>query len=89
MSQTVSIRLNEEVLLELDSLSKITDRSRAWLMGHAVEQYVKHEAWQVKAIEKTLSKVQQGEGKFVSHEAVSEWLHTWGTSNEENAPICK
>ena len=58
MSQTVSIRLNEEVLSDLDHLSKITDRSRAWLMGHAVEQYVLHEAWQAEAIKKTLSKIQ-------------------------------
>ncbi len=89
MSQTVSIRLDEDVLLTLDTLSKITDRSRAWLMGHAVEQYVKHEVWQVEAIEKTLSKIEQGDAKFASHEAVSEWLHTWSTDNEEKIPECK
>ncbi len=89
MSQTVSIRLDEEVLSSLDRLSKITDRSRAWLMGHAVEQYVQHEAWQAEAIKKTLSKLQNGEAKFATHDSVTEWLHGWGTGEEGKPPICK
>jgi predicted transcriptional regulator len=89
MSQTVSIRLNEEVLTSLDQLAKITDRSRAWLMGHAVEQYVQHEAWQAEAIMKTLAKVQQGEAQFASHESVTEWLQSWGTAVENTPPKCK
>ena len=89
MSQTVSIRLNEDVLSDLDRLSKITDRSRAWLMGRAVEQYVQHEAWQADAIKKTLSNMQKGEAKFATHDLVTEWLHTWGTNLEGKPPICK
>jgi len=89
MSQTVSVRLPEDVLKNLDKLAKITDRSKAWLMGHAIEQFVEHESWQVKAIESTLSKVQQGEGQFVSHDAVSEWLNSWRTTREQKPPQCK
>ena len=89
MSQTVSIRLGEDVLLSLDRLSKITDRSRAWLMGHAVEQYVQHEAWQVEAIEKTLAKVCEGNAKFAKNEAVIKWLNHWGTDVEGKPPVCK
>lgn len=47
MTQSVSIRLDDEVLGKLDMLTKATERSRAWLMAHAVEQYVQHEAWQI------------------------------------------
>jgi len=89
MSQTVSVRLPEEVLESLDKLAKITDRSKAWLMGHAIEQYVEHESWQVKAIESTLAKVQQGDAQFTSHDAVSEWLSNWGAENEGKPPQCK
>ena len=39
MTQSVSIRLDDEVLNKLDMLTKTTERSRAWLMAHAVEQY--------------------------------------------------
>ena len=89
MSQTVSIRLDEEVISNLDQLSEITDRSRSWLMSHAIEQYIEHEAWQIKAIEQTLAKVQEGNGKFTSHEAVADWLNSWGTDNQLSAPVCK
>ena len=89
MSQTVSIRLSEEVIASLDKLAKITDRSKSWLMGHAIEQYVKHEAWQIEAIESTLSKVQQGEAKFAAHDEVREWLLSWGTEDEMEPPVCK
>lgn len=89
MSQTVSIRLDEDILIELTKLAKITDRSKSWLMGHAVKQYVQHESWQIKAIEKTLSKVEEDSAKFASHEQVSEWMNSWGTANEKNSPVCK
>ena len=32
MSKTVSIRLDDETLVDLDKLAKITERSKAWLM---------------------------------------------------------
>lgn len=89
MSQTVSVRLPEDVLESLDKLAKITDRSKAWLMGHAIEQYVEHESWQVKAIESTLSKVQQRNAQFASHDDVGEWLSNWGTTDEGKPPQCK
>jgi len=89
MSKTVSIRLEDETLIDLDKLSKITERSKAWLMGKAVEQYIENESWQIKAIEQTLSKVKNGKGKFASHESVSQWLESWGSETENTPPICK
>jgi predicted transcriptional regulator len=89
MSQTVSIRLNEKIISNLEKLSKITDRSKAWLMGHAIEQYVEHESWQIEAIEKSLLKVQSDEATFAKHQDVSDWLATWGMENEGTTPKCK
>jgi predicted transcriptional regulator len=89
MSQTVSIRLSEEVIESLDKLAKITDRSKSWLMGHAIEQYVEHESWQIQAIESTLAKVKTGEAEFANHDAVSDWLQSWGTESEGKPPVCK
>ena len=85
MSQTVSIRLDEDVISSLDQLSDITDRSHSWLMSHAIEP----EAWQIKEIEQTLSKVHDGTAKFASHEAVSDWLNSWGKNEEGTPPKCK
>lgn len=89
MSQTISLRLNEDIIASLDQLAKITDRSKAWLMGQAIEQYVEHESWQIKAVESTLAKVQEGNATFASHEAVTEWLSSWGSNNEGEPPVCK
>jgi len=46
-------------------------------------------AWQLALIEQALSKVQTGNAKFASHEAVTEWLKSWGSETERDAPICK
>lgn len=89
MTQSVSIRLDDEVLNKLDMLTKATERSRAWLMAHAVEQYVQHEAWQIGAIQSTLGKIRQGDSKFASEEETAQWLQSWGGDQELKAPTCK
>ena len=70
-------------------LTKATERSRAWLMAHAVEQYVQHETWQIEAIQSTLNKVRQGNSKLASDEEITQWLQSWGSDQELKAPICK
>jgi len=86
MSQTVSVRLDEEVLQQLDLMAKAADRSRAWLMAQAITQYVAHEAWQIEAIRQALMKLTSGNAKFVSHEEVEQWLSGWGTDEETEHP---
>lgn len=88
MSQTVSIRLDEKVLSQLDIMAKIADRSRAWLMAQAVKQYVDREAWQVEAIQRSVVKLENGTAKFTTHDAVTQWLESWGTENETEPPQC-
>jgi len=78
MTQSVSIRLDEEVLNKLDVLTKAAERSRAWLMAHAIEQYVQHESWQIEAIQTTLNKVINGNAKFANDEEAVRWLQSWG-----------
>ncbi len=89
MSQTVSIRLNDETLIKLDIMAKCADRSRAWLMAQAVTQYVEHEAWQLDAIKKSLEKLELGEAKFAENENVAKWLASWGTNDEVESPVCE
>jgi predicted transcriptional regulator len=78
MTQSVSIRLDEEVLNKLDVLTKAAERSRAWLMAHAIEQYVQHESWQIEAIQTTLNKVINSNAKFANDEETVRWLQSWG-----------
>ena len=89
MTQSISIRPDEDVLSKLDMLTKATERSHAWLMAHAVEQYVQHEAWQIEAIQNTLDKIRQGNSKFASEDRTGQWLQSWGNDQELKAPICR
>lgn len=89
MSQTVSIRLTDEVLEKMDMMAKSADRSRAWLMSQAVTQYVEHEAWQLDAIKKSLEKLEAGDSKFAEHKDIAQWLASWGTEKETGSPVCE
>lgn len=88
MSQTVSVRLDDDTLKQLDTMAKAADRSRAWLMAQAVKQYVVHEAWQIEAIQKSLEKMESGAAKFADHGKVAQWLASWGSENEKGRPKC-
>jgi predicted transcriptional regulator len=89
MSQTVSVRLDDDTLAQLDMMAKAADRSRAWLMSQAVKQFVEHEAWQIEAIKKSLEKLEGGKAQFVAHEEVALWLSSWGTATETECPKCR
>ncbi|MDP2430768.1 MAG: ribbon-helix-helix protein, CopG family [Pseudomonadota bacterium] len=89
MTQTVSIRLDDNVITKLDALTRTTERSRAWLMAQAVTAYVEHESWQIEAIERSLAALRRGEAKFVEGEAVEHWLASWGGDAEAGAPECE
>lgn len=89
MSQTVSVRLDDETLKKLDMMAKSADRSRAWLMSQAVKQYVEHEAWQIDAIEESLKKLENGKAKFAAHADVAQWLSSWGSDSEAECPQCR
>ena len=89
MSQTVSVRLDDDTLAQLDMMAKAADRSRAWLMSQAVKQFVEHEAWQIEAIKKSLEKLESGKAQCVDHQEVAQWLSSWGTATEAECPKCK
>ncbi len=89
MTKSVSIRLDEETLLQLDIMAAATDRSRAWLMAHAVQQYIEHESWQIDAIKKALDKIEQGKAKFASHQEVKNWVKGWDGAAAQKLPKCK
>jgi len=88
MSQTVSVRLEDNILKQLDMMAKAADRSRAWLLAQAVKQYVEHEAWQVEAIQRALDKLECGKGRFAEHDEVVQWLAGWGSDSEKEPPQC-
>ncbi len=88
-SKTVSVRLNSETLEKLRAMAEAMHRPRAWLMAHAIERYIEHEAWQVAAIQTAVDELDKGRVDLVDHATVVQWLNLWGAESEAEPPSCK
>jgi len=84
MTETLSIRIDSQTKKRLDALSKRSKRSKSFLAAEAITAFVDTEEWQLGEIHKGIQELDSGQG--VSHEKVSKWLRTWGTSGETKAP---
>ena len=88
-SKTVSVRLKQETLEQLSVLAEAMHRPRAWLMAHAIERYLEHEAWQVAAIQTAVDELDKGQADLMSHDVVGQWLDRWGAEDEAEPPPCR
>lgn len=70
MSKITSIRLNDDIVADLDRLSVALDRPKSWLIEQAITDYVAEQAWQVQAISEALEAYQRGEEKLTPHDEV-------------------
>tara|TARA_R110002072_G_scaffold112918_1_gene242034 strand:+ start:406 stop:669 length:264 start_codon:yes stop_codon:yes gene_type:complete len=84
-SKGLTFRPKEETLIQLDELAEATDRSKSWHMQQAVEGYLEHQSWQIGHIKKGLADVEAG--RVTDDEAVGDWLKSWGTEDEKDAPL--
>lgn len=84
MTETLSIRIDSETKRRLDALSKRSKRSRSFLAAEAITAFVNSEEWQLGEIHAGIEDLESEQ--FVSHEAVSKWLKSWGKKGETKAP---
>lgn len=84
MTETLSIRLDSQIKMRLDALSKRSRRSKSLLAAEAIAAYVDSEEWQLGETQKGIADLDRGDE--VSHESASEWLQTWGKRRETKAP---
>ncbi|NCD26506.1 MAG: ribbon-helix-helix protein, CopG family [Deltaproteobacteria bacterium] len=78
MSTQISIRASEELISRFNALAKETDRSRAYLINQAMEEYIAREAWQVTEIRKALKEADAGE--FATDEEMAKLDANWSYS---------
>src|SRR3990167_9260225 len=83
---TLSVRIQSEARDQLDLLANATGRTKSFLAAEAIEYYLSVQAWQVKAIEKSLKKANSKKSKFIGHQEVSDWLNSWGSEEEQEPP---
>lgn len=65
----LTLRLPIEVKQQLDQLAEVTHRSKSWLAGEAIRQYLDLEAWQIGEISKALAEADVGD--FATDDEVS------------------
>ena len=85
---TMGVKLDDETRDRLKALAEARRRSAHWLMKEAISQYLERE----EEIEQRNREADEAweeyrrTGQFVSHEAISAWLDTWGTDKEGPCP---
>ena len=83
---TLSIRIAPETRKQLENLSDATRRTKSFLAAEAIESYLSVQAWQIKAIEKSVAKTNSDKANFIDHNKVIDWLDSWGTKKELKSP---
>ncbi len=83
-SVSLAFRVRPEKAKRLERLSASTDRPRSWLLEQALDLYLETQAWQIAHIEAGLADADAG--RTISHERVRDWLLTWGSDEEGEAP---
>lgn len=90
MAKTVNtgVKLDEALHTRLKALSTVKERSPHWLMKTAIEEYVAREEQYEREKAEDMERWQRYKltGEAVSHEAVDQWLTSWGGKNELPCP---
>ena len=84
MSTTLSLRIDEATKERLEALAKRSRRSKSFLAAEAIASYVEAESWQLDEIAAGLDDLEQG--RTTGHEAVADWLRSWGGPDERKMP---
>lgn len=79
-----SVRLTEENAKNIDRFSKITRRSRSFLINEALEAYIKDRLAYVQGLQEAIESIET-EPTYAA-EDVHKWMQSWGTKNELPSP---
>ncbi|MFC3395958.1 CopG family ribbon-helix-helix protein [Brenneria rubrifaciens] len=78
----MSVRLNDETTAQLDALAKATGRTRSFLAGQVIDDYLAREVWQIAEIEQAIEEADAGD--FLSSDEMSNLFEKLGTAKEGN-----
>jgi predicted transcriptional regulator len=85
-SSPVSVRLDSALNDQVSEIADALDRPRSWVIEQAIKDFVALQQWQVAAIDEGLAAADAG--RTVTHEAVVEWVRSWGGPGELSPPKC-
>lgn len=67
---TMTVRLPAEVAIRLEGIARATDRTKSFLAGRAIEEFVAAQEWQVQAIEEAVREADAPGARFLDHDEV-------------------
>lgn len=87
----LGIRLEPEMEQRLAALAKKTKRSKSYLTREALRHYIKQLETQEKRRQETLERWEAYEqtGEIIEHDAMTNWLESWGDDKEKACPTTK
>lgn len=72
---TMTVRLPAEVATRLEEIARATDRTKSFLAGRAIEEFVAAQEWQVHAIEEAVREADAPGARFLDHGEVVARMH--------------
>ena len=86
----MAIKLPQQDRDRLQQLGATKKRSAHWLAKEAISQYLDREESAEKFKQESVARWEEycHSGKSVPHDAVMQWLESWGSENELEAPKC-
>ena len=90
VTRPVAVKLDAAIHDRIKHLAESRHRTTHWMMRQAIQQYVereeKREAFRQDALA-AWAEYQQT-GLHVTGDEVTAWLESWGTDQEQPAPVC-
>ena len=82
-----TVRLQAEIERHLDAIANRLHRSKGWVINQALAEYIEKQQCEQERWRQTLDAMESAtRGNVVDGEKVHEWLESWGTENEQEAP---
>ena len=83
-STTLTLRIESDIKERLETLAKVTKRSKSSLAAEGIEAFVELEEHQIEGIRKAMASLDRGDG--VAHEDVTAWIASWDSEDELQTP---
>ncbi len=89
-AKTVSVKLDIDTRNRIESIAETRHRTAHWVMREAISQYIEREEKREAFRQDTVRAWEeyQETGLYATAEEVDEWLASWGTETERQAPVC-
>ena len=84
-STTMTVRIPPKIGEKLDELARDTNRTKAYLAGEAIAEFVERNAWQVAHVKAALEDANSG-SPGIPHEDIERWMDSWDTAEELPPP---